>query len=259
MNPNSQMPISSIIDDLMTHFSKSSLYKRVLDMFNHIQQICCEKPSLKAVSTCLNLLVETKQVDLARTFLLDTKHAYDIQFNTCIFNILVKHHCKQGNLESAVEVVKEMKLLELSYPNLITYSTLMEGLCEKGRVEEAINLLDEMVLQRRKFARSERVFNEMKDVGLNLDKVGYTTFINCLCIGGKVAIGILKEMEGKGCKGDSITFNIILAGLCRDDRTYEAFEMLGMLPHEMGGEGDETVGTFLPKLDYIFNVNGRPL
>ncbi|GKA23298.1 pentatricopeptide repeat-containing protein [Tanacetum coccineum] len=134
----------SIFLDLMTHFSKSSLHKRVLDMFNHIQPICREKPSLKAVSTCLNLLVETNQVDLARTFLLNTKHAFDMHFNTCIFNILVKHHCKQGNLESAFEVVKEMKLSKLSYPNLITYSTLREGLCEKGILEEAINLFEDL-------------------------------------------------------------------------------------------------------------------
>ncbi|PWA71480.1 tetratricopeptide-like helical domain-containing protein [Artemisia annua] len=75
-------------------------------------------------------------------------------------------------------------------PNTFNYSTLMNRFCKEGNLQEA-----------------KRVFNEMKDVGLNLDKVGYTTFINCLCIGGKVAIGILKEMEGKGCKGDTDVVN----------------------------------------------------
>ncbi|KAL8226763.1 hypothetical protein R6Q57_016595 [Mikania cordata] len=274
----------SIFIDLMAHFSKSSLHNRVVEMFNAIQPIVREKPSLKAISTCLNLLVDSNQIDLARNFLLHTKTTLGLHPNTCILNILVKHHCKNGNLESAFDVVKEMKLSDASYPNLITYSTLMDGLCEKGRLEDAINLFEEMVSKEKiipdaltynilingfcrggkvdraikivdfmkkngcnpnvfnystlmngfckegNLQEAKRVFIQMKDEGLHLDKIGYTTFINCLCRAGEIdeAIDFLKEMEEK----DHITYNIILVGLCKYDRTYEALEMLQRLAYE---------------------------
>ncbi|XWS73714.1 hypothetical protein CRYUN_Cryun02cG0152100 [Craigia yunnanensis] len=96
--------------NLMKHSSKFSLHDRVLEMFHAIQPTVREKPSLKAISTCLNLLIESNQVDLARDFLLNSKKSLRLRPNTCIFNILVKHHCKNGDLESAFEVAKEMKM-----------------------------------------------------------------------------------------------------------------------------------------------------
>ncbi|RVW65320.1 Pentatricopeptide repeat-containing protein [Vitis vinifera] len=131
--------------NLMKHFSKLSLHERVVEMFDAIHPIVREKPSLKAISTCLNLLVESNQVDLTRKFLLNSKKSLNLEPNTCIFNILVKHHCKNGDIDSAFEVVEEMKKSHVSYPNLITYSTLINGLCGSGRLKEAIELFEEMV------------------------------------------------------------------------------------------------------------------
>lgn len=110
--------------NLMTHYAKSLMFYKVVEMFDCIELIVRDKPSLKAISSCLNLLIETNQVDLARTFLLKVKKDCSFVANTCIFNILVKHHCKRGNLDSAFEVVEEMKKADVSFPNLITYSTL---------------------------------------------------------------------------------------------------------------------------------------
>ncbi|XP_024988915.1 pentatricopeptide repeat-containing protein At5g18475 [Cynara cardunculus var. scolymus] len=237
----------SIFLDLMTHFSKSSLHKRVVEMFNAIQPIVREKPSLKAISTCLNLLVESNQADLARTFLLHTKKTLDLYPNTCIFNILVKHHCKHGNVESAFEVVKEMKLSEVSYPNLITYSTLMEGLCKKGRLEDAVNLFEEMVSKDKilpdaltynilingfccggKVDRAVKIMDFMRKNGCNPNIFNYSTLMNGFCKEGNVqeAKRVFNEMIGAGLHPDKVGFTTLINCLCRAGKVDEAMEFL---------------------------------
>ncbi|KAL7584564.1 hypothetical protein Lser_V15G44544 [Lactuca serriola] len=237
----------SIFLDLMTHFSKSSLHKRVIEMFDKIQPIVREKPSLKAVSTCLNLLVDSNQVDLARNFLLDSKKTLDLHPNTCIFNILVKHHCKNGNLESAIEVIKEMKLSEVSYPNLITYSTLMEGFCQSGKLEEAIDLFEQMVSKERitpdpltynilinGFCKSGKVDRAMKIVdfmtknGCNPNVFNYSTLMNGFCKIGdlKEAKNVFNEMKRVGLRPDKILYTTLINCMCRAGEIDEGIRVL---------------------------------
>ncbi|KAI3823784.1 hypothetical protein L1987_05225 [Smallanthus sonchifolius] len=221
----------SIFLDLMTHFSKSSLHNRVVEMFNAIQLIVREKPSLKAVSTCLNLLVDSNQVDLARSFLLHTKTTLGLHLNTCVLNILVKHHCKNGKLDSAFEVLKEMKLSDASYPNLITYSTLMDGLCEEGRLEEAVCLFEEMV--------SKKIVP---------DALTYNILINGFCRGGKVdrAVKIVDFMKENGCNPNIFNYSTLMNGFCREGNLHEAKRVF----NEM-----KSVGLHLDKIGYTTFIN----
>uniref|UniRef100_A0A803LXD2 Pentatricopeptide repeat-containing protein n=1 Tax=Chenopodium quinoa TaxID=63459 RepID=A0A803LXD2_CHEQI len=98
-----------IFTNLMKHYSKCGMHEKVVEMFDLIRPYVRDRPSPNAVSTCLNLLVESNQMDLARKFLLNAKKNHRMKPNTCIYNILVKYHCRHGNLESAIEVVEEMK------------------------------------------------------------------------------------------------------------------------------------------------------
>lgn len=212
--------------NLMKHFSKLSLHERVVEMFDAIHPIVREKPSLKAISTCLNLLVESNQVDLTRKFLLNSKKSLNLEPNTCIFNILVKHHCKNGDIDSAFEVVEEMKKSHVSYPNLITYSTLINGLCGSGRLKEAIELFEEMV---------------SKDQILP-DALTYNALINGFCHGGKVdrALKIMEFMKKNGCNPNVFNYSALMNGFCKEGRLEEAKEVfdemksLGLKPDTVG-------------------------
>lgn len=197
--------------NLMKHFSKCSMHERVLEMFCTIQTVVREKPSLKAISTCLNLLVESKQIDLTRKFLLHLRKRLKFKPNTCIFNILVKHHCKNKDLELALQVVNEMKSSRISYPNLITYSTLMGGLCESGRLKEAIELFEEMV---------------SKDQVLP-DALTYNVLINGFCHVGKLdrARKILVFMRNNGCNPTIFNYSTLMNGFCKESRLLEAMEV----------------------------------
>ncbi|KAK6163011.1 hypothetical protein DH2020_002852 [Rehmannia glutinosa] len=233
--------------NLMKHFSKSSMHERVLEMFYFIRPIARANPSLKAISTCLNILVDANQIDLARTFLLSTRKDFHLQPNTCIFNILVKHHCKKGDLESAFEVVKEMEKSEMSCPNLITYSTLIDGLCGNGRLEESINLFEEMVSKHQivpdaltynllingfcrggKTDRARKIMDFMKKNGCNPNAFNYSSLMNGLCRDGKFeeAKEIFIEMKGVGLTPDTVIYTTLINCLCRAGRTDEAIELL---------------------------------
>ena len=64
-----------IFINLMKHYSKSSFHEKVFHSFLSIHSIVREKPSPLAISTCLNLLIDSNQVDLARQLLLHPKRS----------------------------------------------------------------------------------------------------------------------------------------------------------------------------------------
>ena len=237
----------SLFLNLMKYFAKSSEFERVVEMFNKIQPIVREKPSLKAISTCLNLLVESKQVDLLRGFLLDLNKDHMLKPNTCIFNIFIKYHCKSGDLESAFAVVKEMKKSSISYPNLITYSTLMDGLCESGRLKEAIELFEEMVSKDQilpdaltynvlingfscwgKVDRAKKIMEFMKSNGCSPNVFNYSALMSGFCKEGRLeeAMDAFEEMKIFGLKQDTVGYTILINYFCRFGRIDEAMALL---------------------------------
>lgn len=235
-----------IFVNLMKHFSKSLMHERVVDMFCMIQPVVREKPSLNALSTCLNLLVESGQIDLAKDLLLHS-NAIRLRPNTCIFNILVKYHCKHNALVSALEVLKQMKSSKRSYPNSITYSTLMEGYCRNGKLEEAMDLFEEMVSKDQilpdpltynvlingfclagKVDRALKILEFMKANGCNPNAFNYSTLMNGLCKEGKLkeAEAMLEEMKSSGIKPDAVVYTTLINSFCRDGRTNKALDLL---------------------------------
>ncbi|KAF7822604.1 pentatricopeptide repeat-containing protein [Senna tora] len=236
-----------IFVNLMKHFSNSSLHEKVLQMFFTIQPIVREKPSSNAISTCLNLLVEANEVDLAKQLLLHAKRNLIHKPNTCIFNILVKYHCKNGDLDSAFEIVKEMKNSKSSSPNLITYSTLMDSLCRNGRLKEAFELFEEMVAKDHTFPdhltynvlingfchagkadRARNILEFMKNNGCKPNIINYSTLLNGLCKEGKLqeAKEVFAEMKISGLKPDTISYTTLINFFCRNGQVDEAVELL---------------------------------
>ncbi|KAI3947625.1 hypothetical protein MKX01_034290 [Papaver californicum] len=245
--------------NLMTHFSKSSLHERTLDMFYLIQPIVRKKPSLKAISTCLSLLVGSGRLDLARKLLADSRKIVDLKLNTCIYNILVKHHCIIGNLDMAFKVLKEaMEVFEEMVskhkilPDALTYNILINGFCHGGNVDRARKIIEFMrkngckpnvisysflmngLSKEGRLEEVKEIFDEMRNSGTEVDAVGYTTLISCFCRVERVdeAVNVFREMREKDCRVDSVASNLILGGLCREKRFDEALEMLEYLSYE---------------------------
>ncbi|KAL5558533.1 hypothetical protein UlMin_034744 [Ulmus minor] len=237
----------SIFLDLMKHFSRASMHERVLDMFYSIEPIVREKPSLRAISTCLNFLIESCRVDLVREFLLHCKEKLDLKPNTCMFNIIIKHHCRNGHLNSAFEVLEEMNKSRISYPNLITYSTLMSGLCESGKLKGAMDLFEEMVskdqivpdhgtynvliqgfCKKGYVDRARKIMEFMRSNGCSPNVFNYATLMRGFGDMGKIqeAEEIFNEMKSYGLKCDNVAYTTMMHFFCMCGRTDEAMELL---------------------------------
>lgn len=255
-----------IFINLMKHYSKYSLHEKVLDMFNAIEPIVREKPSLNAISTCLNLLIEAKQIDLAKEFLLNVQKHLDLKPNTCIFNILVKYHCRKGDVEAAFVVVEEMRKSRVSYPNLITYSTLMDGLCRCGRLEEAINLFEKMLAEDQippdaltynilinafsragKVDRATKIIDFMKKNGCQPNIVNYTALMNGFCKEGREedAKEVFHEMKRVGLTPDIVGYTTLINSFCRAGKVDEGIELLEEMKDKGCKADDVTIKVIL--------------
>uniref|UniRef100_A0A1J3K6P4 Pentatricopeptide repeat-containing protein n=1 Tax=Noccaea caerulescens TaxID=107243 RepID=A0A1J3K6P4_NOCCA len=234
--------------NLMKHFSRFDLHDKVMEMFQLIQVIARVKPSLNAISTCLNLLVDSGEVDSVRKLLLYAKQHLGLQPNTCIFNILVKHHCKIGDIDSALRVLEEMKRCGISYPNLITYSTLMECLFAQSQSKEAMELFEDMISKERispdpvtfnvmingfcragEVERAKMIVEFMKKNGCNPNVYNYSALMNGFCKEGKTreAKEVFKEVKETGLKLDTVGYTTLMNCFCRNGQVDEAMELLG--------------------------------
>ncbi|KAL3622640.1 hypothetical protein CASFOL_034051 [Castilleja foliolosa] len=151
--------------------------------------------------------------------------------DTVSCNIVIDGLCRNGKLDKAVEIVSEMwthgtaalgnlgnmyiglvdENRKRCLPDLITYSTVINGLCKDGRLEEA-----------------KKKFGEMLGRNLYPDSTVYDIFLSNLCKRGKIssAFHVLKDMEKKGCNKTLQTYNHLIYGL---GSTNQIFEMFGLM------------------------------
>ncbi|KAK4359127.1 hypothetical protein RND71_021356 [Anisodus tanguticus] len=253
-------------DLVVLRITRNPLHEKVLEMFNAILPIVREKPSLNAISTCLNLLIEANQIELAKEFLLNVQKHLDLKPNTCIFNILVKYHCRKGDVEAAFVVLEEMKKSRVSYPNLITYSTLMDGLCRCGRLQDALDLFENMLAKDQispdaltynilingfcregKVDRARKIIEFMRKNGCQPNIVNYTALMNGFCKEGRVgdAKKVFHEMKRLGLTPDIVGYTTLINSFCRAGKVDEGIELLKELKDKRCKADDVTIKIIL--------------
>ncbi|XP_065868678.1 pentatricopeptide repeat-containing protein At2g17140 isoform X3 [Euphorbia lathyris] len=156
---------------------------------------------------------------------------YGVDTVTC--NIVIDGLCSNGQLDKAVEIVSGMWIhgsaalgnLGNSFvglvdnsnsrkkclPDLITYSTIINGLCKAGRLDDA-----------------KKKFIEMKGKNLQPDSAVYDTFVHSFCREGKIssAFRVLKDMEKQGCNKTLQTYNSLILGLGSKNQIFEIYGLI---------------------------------
>ncbi|XP_047177027.1 pentatricopeptide repeat-containing protein At1g05670, mitochondrial-like [Vigna umbellata] len=120
--------------------------------------------------------------------------------NVVTYTTLVDGLCKRGEVDIANELLLEMSEKGLQ-PNVCTYIALINGLCKVGNIEQAIKIMEEMDL-----------------TGFYPDTITYTlwTLIGCSKM-------IYKRMYAQGVMPDNNTYNILIKGHCKARNRKEAW------------------------------------
>ncbi|CAN6481842.1 unnamed protein product [Victoria cruziana] len=147
--------------------------------------------------------------------------------DTITCNIMIDGLCKAGKLDKAMKIVGGMwdhgaaalgdlenvvlGLMDSSYgdkchPDVVTYSTLIDGLLKAGKFDEA-----------------KKKFVEMMDNGIVPDSVIYDTFIDGFAKHGRVSAAqqVLNEMESNGADPSVRSYNSLMRGLASKGKVLE--------------------------------------
>ncbi|XP_057766415.1 putative pentatricopeptide repeat-containing protein At1g53330 [Salvia miltiorrhiza] len=275
-------PQEIIFCNIMTFYSRARLPNKALQLFDEIPSYRCPR-TVKAVNTLLNSLLICSEFDkMVEVFAGIENYANP---DACTYNILINACCVRLSTESAWNVFDEMLSRGIA-PNVVTFGTLINGLCAnweldaafslktrmerdfkirpdahiyialiKGlccvfRLDEAIKLKGEMLTKKVRLVpavyttlisasfKANRkgevsgLLEEMRRNGCKPDTVTYNAMIHGYCKEKEfvLAFGALSEMEKNGCKPDVISFNVIIGGLCRERKVSEAYDLLEDMP-----------------------------
>ncbi|PNT61237.1 hypothetical protein BRADI_5g12557v3 [Brachypodium distachyon] len=141
---------------------------------------------------CSGLMSRLPSTPEAYTFYLQLLDA-GMAPETRLFNVLMRDFVRLGELVSARKVFDEMR--RSVQPTVVTFNTLISG-----RMENAV-----------------KMFNEMRDTGVNPNAVVFTTLIDAHCKEGNVNAGmdLYQDMRVRGVMPDLVAYNALVNGLCR--------------------------------------------
>ncbi|KAF5962200.1 hypothetical protein HYC85_003409 [Camellia sinensis] len=156
----------------------------------------------------------------------------------------------------AIMLLRTME--EGSYkPDIIVYSTVIDGLCKDRMVDDAMKL-----------------FSKMNEQGIRPDVITYTSLIHGLCNFGwwKKATEILREMLDSGIAPNVRTFNVLVDAACtkegrmkEEDGVFEVMIQRGVDPdvvtcntvmggHCLQGQMDETIRVSNTMVNKVFTL-----
>ncbi|KAL3536005.1 hypothetical protein ACH5RR_004466 [Cinchona calisaya] len=160
------------------------------------------------------------------------------------FKTLVKGLCRADRIADALEIVDIMKKKNSVDEEI--YGIIVNGYLSKNNVSKAFDILQNMkdsgylptvstytnlmqhLIRIKEFQKALELYNEMMDVGVQLDSVATTTivagYINQNCISD--AWQVLKNMLEKGIRLTKKSYSIFIKELCKVSATDEIVKML---------------------------------
>ncbi|CAA6665317.1 unnamed protein product [Spirodela intermedia] len=194
--------------NLMRHFSAAGMPERALELLHSIPSLVRRpRPSTRAVAACLDLLLAAARPDLAGELLAAARRKYGISPNACLCNILVKYHCRSGELPSAFRVLAQMRRAR-SRSRIMAAALPPPPRTGEGRLKAAFELFEEMIAVD----------------GILPDQLTFNVLIDGFCRSGEVdrAAHILAFMRRHGCDPNAVNFSTLMNGLCMAGRIEDA-------------------------------------
>ncbi|CDP04645.1 unnamed protein product [Coffea canephora] len=124
-----------------------------------------------------------------------------------IYSTVLQGLFSSGRYLSAREIFNEMQASGMK-PHFHTYCVMLDGLCKTGYIDEALH---------KRLDSARDLFNNLSLNGLDPNVITYNTMIAGLLSEGLLIEGkeLILKMEEKGCLANSVTYNVILQGLLK--------------------------------------------
>ncbi|XP_074330574.1 uncharacterized protein LOC141667840 isoform X1 [Apium graveolens] len=204
-------PLLPIINfnQLLSALLKMKHYSVAVSLFS---DICYLRIPLNVItfSVAINCCCYAHRLDYAFS-LLGSIFKRGLVPDSFVYNILIRGLLSQGKSDEAEALFKKIILFKEIEPDVVTFTTMINGLAKSGHANMALWL-----------------FNCMEDNDCQPNKFTYSTVIHSLCKRGLVdeALKLHSKMEAKGIVPDIMTFTPIIKGLCISKKWEEASKVL---------------------------------
>ncbi|EYU34904.1 hypothetical protein MIMGU_mgv1a023254mg, partial [Erythranthe guttata] len=207
-------------------------------------------PASSLLQTLLDREQNHRSAVVFRT-LFDCYKRFDF-YSAYAFDLLIQSYVQSRKVLDSVVVVKSMKECGL-FPEVRTVSAVLNGLIRIRRSDMVLVLFDEMFVgndglrpdvyvytavirslcELKDYDRAKEIISSVEKNGdCKLNVVAYNVLIHGLCKSGRVweAVEIKKTLGFKSLKADVVTYCTLVLGLCRVDE----FGLARDLVNEMG-------------------------
>ncbi|MQL92619.1 hypothetical protein Taro_025235 [Colocasia esculenta] len=194
----------------------------VIDALNLVKEMTVVgiSPNNVTFAALLKGLCRIKNTHVALKFLREVVVHSSYKPDVIMYTTLVDGFCNEGLINDALELIHEMNVVGI-FPNVVTYNSLVKGLCRTGNTKVALMLVEDMSMEG----------NYYKP-----DVVTYSTIIDRLCKEGSLngALRLVTEMKQVGIFPNVITCGSLVNGLCR----MHDIDMVLKLLKEMEAQAD---------------------
>ncbi|KAK8693569.1 hypothetical protein V6N13_071146 [Hibiscus sabdariffa] len=138
---------------------------------------------------------------------------HSIEADVVIYNTLIDGLCKVGRVEEGLQLMERMKSAQGLVPDTITYTCLIDGFCKAGEIERGKELIDKMIED-----------GVLSNASLNI-------FVDVMCRHGRInsAIELFNDMQGKGLKGNAVTYTTLITAFCDVDNFDKAIDLFDQM------------------------------